>query len=269
VEGNYPNYQRVIPRIEDYPAMVHLGEADVARIQSVLPKLPGFKDANSPILLKIGRDGACLQTAPGKPKVQVALEHSEVVCKEPVSVGFNAKLFLGALQTRCRELRVRDSVSPVMLTGYSRVQLWMPVRIEEPEPVAPQAEPETKADPSSESPAPVVPVSEPPPVSETTTETQNPSTVMVAQNQTQPVSEPREAVSGFASRIPAAPAQPVTVVDAINTRLARLRDLLREAGNEFANIHALVKEQQRSYRVLERDHEALKKNIRALREVNV
>ncbi len=285
LDGNFPNYRQVIPRIEDYPALVHLGEVDVARIKSVLPKLPGFKDTNSPIVLRIDGDSASLHTAPGRPKVQVALEHSDIVCKEPVSVGFNAKLLLGALQTKSRELRVRDPRSPVMLTGYSRVQLWMPVHIEEPQPVpvpkidatagsAPVADtPSVSADPSSESPASVVPVSEEPTVSEPVNDNQthNPTETMVAPNSSQPVNQTREdSASGVvASRISAAPAQPVTVVDAINQRLARLRDLLREAGNEFANIHTLVKEQQRSYRVLERDHEALKKNIRALREVNV
>ncbi len=95
---------------------------------------------------------------------------------------------------------------------------------------------------------------------------------MVAPATTQPAREIREdaAPGAVASRIPpSAPAQPATVADAINARLVRLRDLLREAGNEFTNIQNLVKEQQRSYRVLERDHEALKKNIRALREVPV
>ncbi len=288
LDGNFPNYQQVIPRIEEYPALVHLGEVDVARIKAVLPKLPGFKDTNSPIVLRIDSDGASLHTAPGRPKVHVALEHSDIVCKAPVSVGFNAKLFLSALQTNSRELRVRDAVSPVMLTGYSRVHLWMPVRVEnsappvtaEMPPAAESAEPSpapeapTSSDPSSESPMPVVPVSENQPVSENhnPNPAHNPPTTMVATNtQNQPARETRDndAPVVVVSRIPAAPAQPVTVVEAINQRLNRLRDLLREAGNEFANIQALVKEQQRSYRTLERDHEALKKNIRALREVTV
>jgi DNA polymerase-3 subunit beta len=283
IDGNFPNYRQVIPKIEDYPALVHLGEVDVTRIKTVLPKLPGFKEHNSPIVLRIDSDGASLHTAPGRPKVHVALEHSDIVCKEPVRIGFNARFLLSALETQSRELRVRDPRSPIMLTGYSRMQLWMPVQIEEPQPVpVSPVEPAESApsDPSSESPTPVVPVSESTPVSETQpvseieTQTHNPNTTMVATvttNNAQPVSPQREdtASGAVASRIPAAPAQPVTVVDAINQRLARLRDLLREAGNEFANIQALVKEQQRSYRVLERDHEALKKNIRALREVNV
>ncbi len=279
VSANYPDYPRVIPKLEEYPVIVRLGEVDAARIKSVLPKLPGFKDRHSPIVLRVDPEGAALCTAPGFPKVQVALEHSEVICAKPVQVGFNANYLLGALATASRELRVRDEVSPVLLAGDSRLQLWMPVRVNEVAPVAPAAEPSASpataavpspSDPSSESPAPVVHASE---NSVSETQTHNPSTTMVAPaTNTQPARENREDAgsSAVASRIPpAAPAQPATVADAITARLTRLRDLLREAGNEFTNIQNLVKEQQRSYRVLERDHEALKKNIRALREVPV
>src|SRR5690606_22042462 len=107
----------------------------------------------------------------------------------------------------------------------------------------PGVEPSNQSsDPSSKGPAPVVPVNEPTPasetqsVSETTTQTHNPSTAMVAPNtHTQLASETRDgsASGAVAPRIPAASAaQPLTVVDAINARLGRLRDLLREAGTE-------------------------------------
>lgn len=284
VAGNYPNYRRVIPKLEDYPALVRLGEADVARIQAVLPKLPGFKDRNSPIVLRVDPQGAALCTTPGRPKVQIALEQSEVVCPQPIKVCFNANYLLGALRNGSRELRARDSVSPVLLTGESRVRLWMPVRMDDDAPAVepPAAEPKaeqttsTPSDPSGVSPAPVVTVSETQPVSEpvsetvSVTQTHNPTETMVAPVTNPNVSEPREAApGGFASRVVTSPAQPATVGDAVTQRLARLRDLLREAGTEFVNIQTLVKEQQRAYRVLERDHEALKKNIRALREVPV
>jgi len=281
VAAKYPDYLRVIPKLEEYPVIVRLGEVDAARIKSVLPKLPGFKDRHSPIVLRVAPDGASLCTAPGFPKVRVALEHSEVVCTTPVEVGFNSNCLLGALTTASRELRVRDEVSPVLLSGESRLQLWMPVRLNEVAPVAPVAPAASPtatpvpSDQSSESPAPVVPASAENPVSEfkPETETHNPSITMVAPaTTTQPASNnTREGAAAgvVAPRIAPAPAQPATVVDAINARLNRLRDLLREANTEFTNIQALVKEQQRSYRVLERDHEALKKNIRALREVPV
>ncbi len=307
VDGNYPNYSQAIPRLDSYTALVHLAESDVARLRSVVPKLPGFKELHSTVVLSISSEkGAVLKTTPKHPKVHVALDRSDVVCPAPVEIGFNAKFLLGALDTGMRELRVRDPQSPLLLLAESRLQMWMPIDLRvvgavpataaqpakaEAAPTVEPGAPESSAlatpssDQSSESPAPVVPVevvstetaSSPKPVREvnvTHTQTHNPPTTMVApatNTTTQPAREIREdaAPGAVASRIPPAPAQPATVADAINARLVRLRDLLREAGNEFTNIQNLVKEQQRSYRVLERDHEALKKNIRALREVPV
>lgn len=293
IDGNFPNYAQVIPRPDSYGTMVHLAEADVARLQSVVPKLPGFKAPDSIVVLSISEDkGAVLRTAPQQPKVHVALDRSDVVCPAPIEIGFNARYLLGALETGMRELRVRDPMSPLLLLDESRLQMWMPYGLgnASPAPVAtapvePLPAATENSDPSGESPAPVVPTESTPaapdpapepvtPVSTTHHETHQPNdSIMVAPASTpsQPASETREgtAPGAVASRIPAAPAPAVSIVDAINARLGRLRDLLREAGTEFANIQTLVKEHQRSYRTLERDHEALKKNIRALREVPV
>jgi DNA polymerase III sliding clamp (beta) subunit (PCNA family) len=292
IDGTFPNYAQVIPRLDSYGAIVRLAEADVARLRAVVPKLPGFKDPHSIVVLSIAPGkGASLRTAPKQPKVQVALDRSEVTCAALVEVGLNAKYLLGSLDTGMRELHVRDAVSPLLLVGESRLQMWMPYGLG-PNPAAaatnpPSAEAASAAaqssDPSSHASTQVVSVEPAPtasdsapeqttPLSSTHTEIHNPSTTMVASaTNSQPVHENREdtAAGAVASRVAPAPAHPVSVVDAINSHLARLRDLLREAGTEFANIQALVKEQQRSYRVLERDHEALKKNIRALREVTV
>lgn len=295
VDANFPNYAQVIPRLDSYGVTVRLAEADVARLRSVVPKLPGFKAPYSTVILSVAPGtGAVLKTAPKQPKVHVALDRSEVECSAPIEVGLNAKHLLGALDTGLRELRVRDPLSPLMLVGESRIQLWMPNRLADTPPAtpadpAPAAQPsaasaDSSSDPAGASSAQVVPVEvvstetasapkQTPEVNVTHTVSHNPPTTMVASaTHTQTASETRDdsASGAVAPRIPAASAtQPLTVVDAINARLGRLRDLLREANTEFTNIQALVKEQQRTYRVLERDHEALKKNIRALREVPV
>lgn len=259
-DGNFPNYAQVIPKLESYGVTVRLGDEDAKRLGSVVPKLPGFKDENSVIVLSVvpGK-GAVIRTSPKHPKVQVALDRSEVMCFAPVEIGFNARYLLGALGNGLRELHVRDSLSPLVLTNGSRLQMWMPCKLTD---ASTQPAPATTpSDPSVETLSPVVPTSEPQPTNENT----NPSTTMVASNTTTPGTD-----NGTrSSRTSTAPVQPGTVVDAVNTHLNRLRDLLREANGELGNIQTLVKEQQRSHKALERDHESLKKNIRALREVPV
>lgn len=257
VEGNFPQYQQVIPQLENYPGHVRISDADAHRIISVAPKLPGFKDRDSKVVLSVSTSGATLRTPAGLPKVQLALDRSEVVSPSTDEVAFNSRYLISALQMGLRELRTRDAVSPLMMTDGNRIHLWMPLREAKPTD-APSA---TPSDPSAETPTPVVPTSEPQPTHENTT----PSTTMVASNNATPGTD-----NGTRStRTSTAPVQPGTVVDAVNTHLNRLRDLLREANGELGNIQTLVKEQQRSHKALERDHESLKKNIRALREVPV
>ncbi len=134
------------------------------------------------------------------------------------------------------------------------------------------------SDPSSESPVPVVP-SEPAvqvsAVSETNVSENQPTnttTTMVASSTTnQPVSETREGAGKPVVSAPrvALPETPVSAVDVVQAKLGKVRDLLRDLGNEIGGLQSLLRESTRQYKALERDHESLKKNIRALREVSV
>jgi len=92
---------------------------------------------------------------------------------------------------------------------------------------------------------------------------------MVASNNT-PVSETSEQVSK--SRVPTpriVSEAPASAADAVQEKLQRLRDLLRDVQGEIGGLQGLLRESTRQFKALERDHENLKKNIRALREVPV
>lgn len=280
VDGNFPNYQHVIPKLENCGGLVRISEPDAVRLQSVLPKLPGYKDKDSKVVLSVTDKGAVIRTAANLPKVHVALDRSEVVSTPFSEVAFNSRYLLSALQRGMRELRTRDHVSPLMMTDANRIHLWMPLRdaVSPPEPAASTEAAPSPSDSSGESPVPVVP-SEPAvqvsAVSETNVSENQPintTTIMVAPSTTtQPVSETREGGSKPVASAPrvALPETPVSAVDAVQAKLGNVRDLLRELGNEIGGLQGLLRESTRQYKALERDHESLKKNIRALREVPV
>jgi DNA polymerase-3 subunit beta len=137
------------------------------------------------------------------------------------------------------------------------------------------------SDPSSESPAQVVPAepaTQVPALSENqpiVSVTYNPPTTMVAPATNPPASQTREdtakpgAVASPRASVVSPDTAAANVSDALQTKFAKVRDLLRDLGNELGGIQVLLKESGRQFKALERDHEALKKNIRALREVNV
>jgi DNA polymerase III sliding clamp (beta) subunit (PCNA family) len=278
VEGNFPNYQHVIPKVENYGGFVRISEPDAVRLQSVLPKLPGYKDKDSKVVLSITEKGAVIRTAANLPKVHVALDRSEVVSTPESEVAFNSRYLLGALQRGMRDLHTRDAVSPLMMTDSNRIHLWMPLRdvVPTPVPTASTVPVTPPSDPSGESPVQVVPsepASQVSAVSETNvSENQhiNTTTTMVASSNNQPVIETRESSSPVASAPRVVLAEtPVSAADAVQAKLGKVRDLLRDLGTEIGGLQSLLRESTRQYKALEREHESLKKNIRALREVPV
>ena len=270
VEGNFPNYQQVIPKMDNYGGLVRISEPDAARILSVVPKLPGFKDRDSKVVLSVTDKGAELRTASNLPKVHLALDRSEVVRPATSDVAFNSRFLISALQQGLRELHARDHMSPLVMTESNRLHMWMPLRDVAPPPAAKEPEATASSDPTVPSQVVQKPAEQVPPVSETNvSETTKPTTTMVAS--TKPVSETREDAG---KPVVVAPSRittesPASAADALQAKLGKIRDLLRDLGNEIGGVQALVRDSSRQFKTLERDHETLRKNIRALREVPV
>lgn len=230
VVGNYPNTSRVIPDLESYATVVTLHEADAERLCTVVPRLPGFRDDNSPIQLGIGPEGVSLCPPPNRPQVRVALDRSSVT-GPACTVKFNAQYLLNGLKLGLRELRVRDDRSPVLLRDDSRLQLWMPLRPDAISGPAPEPVPEPQPEPQ-------------------------PNTTMVA-----PVTRIETAP---------APAEPVAepVGDATQ-HVQRARELLRELHTTLGQLLVSTRDAARQHRAVERDDEALKRNLRVLKSVEV
>ncbi len=264
VDGNYPNFKQVLPRIEDYGTVIRIAEADATRLLSVLPRLPGYKESSSPVRLSITDNGAELSPPARLPQVKVALDRSEITGPRPVRIQFNAGFFLGALKRGFRELHLRDDVSPAFMKDESRINLWMPIRLDGgPVPSAPA--------PVEASPAPAQPEASPVPVQSSTNDTQpQPETTMVAMKST-PAPEPVPAAPTAEGPAPAArivTPEPVSEISPLDT-LQRAKDLLRDVQAALTEASNAIRDLAREKRAVERDLESLKRNIRVLRAVEV
>ncbi|MFA6289338.1 MAG: hypothetical protein WC661_18305 [Opitutaceae bacterium] len=92
---------------------------------------------------------------------------------------------------------------------------------------------------------------------------------MVASATTKPVSETRETAKPAIAPTRANTDVPASASDVLQEKLQRIRDLLRDLKGEMGAVEVLIRESARQYKALERDHETLRKNVRALREVPV
>lgn len=290
IPGKYPNWRQVIPKPDGYKAHLRISDEDAARLRTVLPRLPGFRDKHSPVCLTIREEGAFLNPPPHLPQVRVELGRSRVIrVPEGEDIGdvqFDANYLLGALRRGFRDLHVCDDVTPVVMRDGHRVNIWTPNRPRVgPPPAKTSATP--SAAPAPEPKAADLPDAEPAsPQAASTNEnknatgdnpaastTRNESTTMVA------IAQPRIGNSTDApgivaaapqkTHVTAAPEAQASGVDAAQQSIQRARDLLRELNGTLGNLQVFIRESVRQQKALERDHETLKKNIRALRAVEV
>ena len=257
VMGNYPNWAQVVPKVNETDTKITFSPEDAVRLQKVLPKLPGYRDHNAPVTLSVEHGFAVLQA--GKEGGLVTLDLPAVKTEGPrVLCRFNRQFLVQALSHGFRQLCVHDDRSPLIMRDGSRLHLWMPVRIEAPPPApvpAPVAVPnETKTETQPDTP----------PMQESTAATPAPVN-RLATPASAPVNRTETSVPAASRITPAdnAAADPVT------EKVQQARDLLRQLNGTLGEVLVAVKESARSHRTLERDHEALRKNIRALRAVEV
>jgi DNA polymerase-3 subunit beta len=257
IEGNYPNWQQVVPK-EDFPTVLTFSPEDAGRVLRVLPKLPGHQEKDAPVCLKVVDQLATLVA--GKPDAPVKLDLPAVTVTGPaISAKFNREFLVSALGNGFRQLQLRDDRSCLIMRDGSRTHLWMPLRNE------PPAEPKavSPATPASATPAEDTTNTNPPPMKEATPAGTAPAPVnrVAAVQATAPVNRIGDATTT------ATPAP--SSLDQAFEQLQQAREDLRTVSIKLGQTLATLKDAARDHKVLEREYEGLKKNIRSLREINV
>jgi DNA polymerase III sliding clamp (beta) subunit (PCNA family) len=257
IEGNYPNWQQVVPK-EDYPTQLKFSPEDAARVARVLPKMPGHADKDAPVTLRVVDNVATLTA--GKPDAPVKLELPGVTATGPaITARFNREFLVSSLGIGFRQLQVRDDRSAIIMRDGSRTHLWMPLR--------------------NDTPAAPAAVPTPPAPAEDTTQPENPPPMNTAPAGTAPApvnpvnrvaavtAAPANRLEGTAS--PAAPAPTPSSLDQAFEQLQQAREDLRNVSIKLGQTLATLKDAARDHKVLERDYEGLKRNVRALRTIEV
>lgn len=128
VEGNYPNYQQVIPKeMKSFTVERELFSASISRVSMVTSE----KSASMKFVL----DGETLTLSAASPDLGEAKE--EITVKNPAGiageVAINPKFIqqaVDAVASDTIEIGLKDAVSPVTVTATGFISVVMPVRLQ-------------------------------------------------------------------------------------------------------------------------------------------
>ena len=145
IEGQYPNWKQVLPKVDGTWTGVKLTETAVEQMLKVIPNLPGQDQENHTIRLRTGHN--CLWVE-GRGKTdtewtKVAVSDVAVVGKHK-EITLNREYLLPALKFGLNELAILDELSPMVASNGGKRMVIMPVRpngppVEKPNPQNPSA----------------------------------------------------------------------------------------------------------------------------------
>jgi DNA polymerase-3 subunit beta len=130
IDGQFPDYKQVIPRVTDKIVRVSRGElVDALKRVSVLAS-----DKMQPVKLSLNRDQlvvSCTNPETGEISDDVPVEYAGA----PIEIAFNARYLvegLASLEDRNVLLKLTDNLSPGLIVGVDEIRhlcVVMPMRI--------------------------------------------------------------------------------------------------------------------------------------------
>lgn len=238
VEGNYPNWQQVMPQEGDYRSSVELAAGDLEQVCSTIAALPGEKQNSKPVGLRLTRDGCALlarNSDDGGTFTEVPVSGCKT--KGPgVTVFLNRDYLAKALGFGLDRIDIIDEASPVRFRSSGadgREMIVMPVRGCGASP-APAPAPEHQPEPETErKPEPM-----------------------------------KNNSNGGDGHQPQTDPEPSPLDEAV-ARINGVKDQLRQAASGLTEIAASLKQVKSEQKSTEREIRQVRSTIRSLQKVEL
>ena len=139
IDGQYPNWKQVLPSDTDRWTRLTLQPEAVQMMQQAVPLLPGDDLTNQTIVLRVTADQVllCAQGRDDQNETRMAVPEVRVDGK-PIEVALNRTYLLQALRFGLHEMRIEDSLAPMVFCSPAKRMVVMPIRIEAQAPVPAQ-----------------------------------------------------------------------------------------------------------------------------------
>lgn len=259
IEGNYPNYQQIMPRESDFRSSVTLREETLEQVASTLLSLPGEKSPNKPVGLRTTRQGLVLlaRAHENDPHTEIPVEGASTT-GPAVTVFVNRDYLARAFQFGLNRVDIVDELSPVRMrqgTSAKRDLIVMPVRVR-----VPATAPVSGRAPSTPRPQPE-PYPQPKPQPQPKPER------MKSATPTTPT--PTHNGKGNHSPYPAVESQESAPLDAAADHVNSVKELLRQAVSALTDLAQTLKQARNEQRNTEREVRQVRSTIRTLQKVEL
>ena len=128
VEGNYPNYNQVIPEIKTYKTVITLSDEDAEAILKA--PLPTPKKRGDPVTALLVKDGNKVGLHCGSKAERQSIPLNAMATGPNCRVCFNIDFLKQSLKQGNRKMSLKSELDPVLMTDESRMHLFMPFRID-------------------------------------------------------------------------------------------------------------------------------------------
>ena len=150
IDGTYPNWRHVVPSETENWTRVTLAPSSIQMMLQAVPLLPGADTTNQTVVLESANNVLSLRARGRDDKADTRIEVPDVqIVGKPFEVALNRIYLLRALRFELNEIRIDDSLTPLVLSKPNRTMIIMPLRMEAPAPAAPVETPSAPPDTST------------------------------------------------------------------------------------------------------------------------
>jgi len=153
IEGNYPNWQQVVPDPKQYNTTMELTPAAMDAILALVPKIPCHDAINNPIGLIVEGKKLTLRGRGANDAKWTDLEVAGVTVNgKPVTVYLNRHFLTKALGFGMGTIQIIDPLTPLKFSNGGKQMIVMPIRATDPASAPATPTPASSQDAPAEAP---------------------------------------------------------------------------------------------------------------------
>jgi len=264
IDGTYPNWRQVVPSETASWTRITLAPASLQTMLQAVPLLPGADTTNQTVVLESTNNLLTLRARGRDDKADTRIEVPDVqIVGKPFEVALNRIYLLRALRFELNEIRIDDSLTPLVFSKPNRTMIIMPVRMEAPAPAVT---------------APVENPTAPPNASATENAPPAPPSAAAADNQTEPE---RNTMSATATTIPergnlrahtngnGEGEETRSSFKAALEHIDRIKTNLRDVISDLGEAVSLLKAAEKEQRATSKEIDSVRSKLREIQSVKL